>query len=744
MPLMKTLEKTLYWIAVGGVFALPFVCLLVTTSLFFPYITGKNFAFRIIVEVMTGAWLALTLVYPQYRPRRAWILGAFAVFVLIIAVADAQGVNAAKSFWSNFERMDGFVTLIHLLAYLVVAASLMRSETIWRRLFQTSLVVSAFVSIFGLLQIAGTLAIGQGGGGGFGARVDATFGNPIYLAVYMLFHIFIAALLWMREWSEKAPGKRTLASVLYCAVIVLDTVALLFTGTRGTILGLIGGGVLAVLIFAFLQGSRRTRTTALISVCVVLVLGAGIYLGRDTGAVKGIVFLDRLASISTSDTTIAARFLNMGVAWQGVKERPFLGWGQENYAIVFDKYYDPRMYADEPWFDRVHNIIFDWLIAGGFLGLISYLAIFAAALWTLWQRASNFSTMEKSIFTGLFAGYFFHNLTVFDNVTSYILFATILAYIAWRAGEAAKSPGMLGSVRVPQSLLPICAAAAVALVWGAAWFVNASALSQNRALIGALSQQQGGVQQNLALYKQALSYGSYGTQEAREQLAQAATQVISAQSIDASVRQQFFQLAGEQMALQAQAAPLDARFPLFLGVLEGTAGDYANAAASFEKAHELSPRKQAILYQIAINAAARGEIQSALRTLKDAYELETDNTDALIYYATGAINAKQDALADQLLAPLIASGKAADNRILSAYASRNRFDKLQPIWEAHVKASPDDIQGYFTLAAIYYQNGNSAKAIQELQQAETLSPAVAQQAESLIDQIRKGTLTVTK
>ena len=65
---MSTLEKTLRWIVLGGVFALPFVPLIVADgvhfpyNLFFPYITGKNFAFRLIVEIMAGAGLAVPLV----------------------------------------------------------------------------------------------------------------------------------------------------------------------------------------------------------------------------------------------------------------------------------------------------------------------------------------------------------------------------------------------------------------------------------------------------------------------------------------------------------------------------------------------------------------------------------------------------------------------------------------------------------------------------------------------------------
>ena len=65
----------------------------------------------------------------------------------------------------------------------------------------------------------------------------------------------------------------------------------------------------------------------------------------------------------------------MAMAIKGFIEKPILGWGQEGFNFVFNKYYDPRMYTQEPWFDRAHNTYLDWLIVGGALGLLSYLAI---------------------------------------------------------------------------------------------------------------------------------------------------------------------------------------------------------------------------------------------------------------------------------------------------------------------------------------------------------------------------------
>ncbi len=316
MAPMNALEKTLRYIAIGGAFALPFIVFVVTPSLFFPFITGKNFAFRIIVEVMTGAWLALALVSVHYRPRRSWIVAAFAIFVAIMAIADAQGVNPFKSFWSNFERMDGWVTIAHLLLYIVVTVSILNTEKLWRRLWQVSLAVSVAVCLYGFLQLIGIKTLGQGGASGLGARIDATFGNPIYLAAYMLFNIFIAALVWAQEWAERAGSGMMPASFMYGAVIVIDTIVLFFTGTRGTILGLIGGILIAAALIALSARGSRTMWRVSIGTIAALLILFAVFMGiRSAGVLRNVGFIDRLATISFQDATIKSRLLNIGIAW---------------------------------------------------------------------------------------------------------------------------------------------------------------------------------------------------------------------------------------------------------------------------------------------------------------------------------------------------------------------------------------------------------------------------------------------
>jgi tetratricopeptide (TPR) repeat protein len=402
------------------------------------------------------------------------------------------------------------------------------------------------------------------------------------------------------------------------------------------------------------------------------------------------------------------------------------------------------MYAQESWFDRVHNINFDWLVAGGILGLVTYLSIFVATLWVLWKKpktgSSAFSIAERSVITGLLAGYFIHNLSVFDNVTSYILFGTVLAYIVWRNSSV---PGVLPLLKrelLPKAVLPFTAIGMTLVAIGVLWAVNGSAYAENRTLLSAL-EPQGNPATNLALFEKAISYGTYGNQEAREQLVQTAAQVATApaSSVPDDLKQQFFNESISQMMLQEKQSPLDARFPLFVGTVEDSYGDYADASTSLAQAHMLSPDKQSILFQIGSNDEAMGNAAAAEAVFKQAYELDTDYTMARIYYAAAAVRAGDDAAASALLTPdLIASGFAADPQLAAAYAARNQYAKIIPIWAAAIAVEPTNATDYTTLAAAYYETGNTAQSIATLQALIKAVPSDAGQANTFIQQIQSG------
>jgi hypothetical protein len=223
---------------ISGIFSIPFIPLIVSSNMFFPFITGKNFTFRIIIEIIFFLWAILAMRDEQYRPKFSGMLAAFGIFIAIMGLADLLGENPLKSFWSNFERMEGWVTLVHLFAYFLVIGSTLQTKRIWDYLFQTSLGVSLIICFYGILQLAGKLVINQGG-----VRVDATFGNATYLAIYLVIHIFLSLIFIVRK--ETAYWQK----IAYSVLILLQTYILYHTATvisclRRSIKGIISALIL--------------------------------------------------------------------------------------------------------------------------------------------------------------------------------------------------------------------------------------------------------------------------------------------------------------------------------------------------------------------------------------------------------------------------------------------------------------------------------------------------------------------
>jgi len=145
-------KNILKWIIYTGLFLIPFVPFLVYSSFFFPFITSKAFTFRIIVEIIFGAWIILAALAPEFRPRKSIILYSLLTFIFVIGLADLFGVAPVKSFWSNFERMEGFITILHLGALFLVIGSVFKDRE-WKWWLNTSLVASALVIIYCLFQL---------------------------------------------------------------------------------------------------------------------------------------------------------------------------------------------------------------------------------------------------------------------------------------------------------------------------------------------------------------------------------------------------------------------------------------------------------------------------------------------------------------------------------------------------------------------------------------------------------------
>jgi O-antigen ligase/Tfp pilus assembly protein PilF len=724
------MKDILQGVVIIGLFLIPFLPIYVANDFFFPYITGKNFAFRIIVEVIFASWALLALYDARYRPRFSWILSAFAVFLGVMALANALGAYPLQSFWSNFERMDGYVTLVHLFMLIVVMASMFTTKKIWTYFLHLSVAIALLVALHGLGQYFGVLD----GPASSRVRIDSRLGNAAYMAVYMLFHIFM--LLWLLVNS-----KVNMHKVLYVAGVVVLAVTLLFTGTRGTFLGLVGGVIVAVAYVAiFGRKYPEFRKVAIGAFIAIAILGTGFYFVRDSDFVQSQGSLARIANISITNDLIT-RSTIWKMAYEGVKERPLLGWGQSNFNFVFNKQYEPSLYAGESWFDRTHNIIFDWLIAGGIFGLLSYLSILAASFYYLLVeplvkkgKGETFNVLERGVLIGLLVGYTLHNLVVFDNIISYIFFGTILALIHSRVGEKIKkiealkiNPQLIG-----QFVTPLVVIVLVATVY----FVNAPGIGAAKDIIDAMKAPT--VKERLTEFDSALARNSFAQQEIVEQLTQQAISFAKNEKVPEAERRAMIQRAELELLKLIQEKPNDARLHTFLSTFYRSMGAFKEAQAQAAIARELSPNKQAIITEQGVIELQLGNVEKATEYFKTAFELYESNTQARIFYAAIFAGSKNITEARELIGTEYLEQFAINDFALSMVNQSGDREFLVELFEIRIKAQPTEVQNRMNLAFVYYEMEQIPKAIEVLQQAAIDFPDVATSTQCYIENLQKG------
>jgi O-antigen ligase/tetratricopeptide (TPR) repeat protein len=730
---MKDVLKAVVY---GALFTVPFLTLYVENDYFFPFITGKNFWFRILVDVAFAAWILLALYEVKYRPRISGITWSFGALLIVMFFANLFGLHPPSSFWSNFERMDGYVSLVHTFMYMLMLGSVLQTKKEWQWILNVSLFVALIVAMYGLAQSSGLVDGGRN-------RIDSRLGNAAYMAIYMLFHIFTAFWLFVES-------KTQLNKLMYGAMSLLFMYVLIETGTRGTVVGL-AVGIMVMVAYIGLFGKQfvQYRKYA-IGVFIFLILAIGAFVGaRDSEFVQNNQNLRRIANISLQDLQI--RSIIWGTAWEGVKERPLLGYGQSNFNYIFNENYDPRLYAQEQWFDRSHNIFMDWLVTGGFLGLIAYLSIFGWCVWYLLIRPlikkddDTFNVLERAVLLGILAGYFTHNLVVFDNIVSYIFFAIILGLITSRVG---KVPEKLQKLKVEPVLISQFAAPVVGVLLVAGiYFFHVPGMQAAGDIIDAFRSQD--VEVQLEAFKRALERDSFARQEITEQLAQRAISVVRSQDVPEEVRNQWASAAETELINLAEWKPGDARIHVFIGSYYRAIGQNDKSAEHMAIARALSPQKQSIIQQQGFAELSRGANEAARDFFKEAFELDERNQEAREYYLASLFYTGQgdEALAlmeieDEAERTRFWNRIAASDFVISAANQAGRTDFMIELFEYRINADSKEWaanpQTWATLAYLYYQGENNERAIEVLETAAERLPAFASTSLCFIENIENG------
>ncbi len=396
----------------------PFV---VVASLYFPFVSGRVYFFRFLVEITLFFWAILITRSPEYRPRlKDPLVFSSLLFLAGLIVTGVLGVDPIHSFFSNIERADGIIQFSHWILYFLMVISVFKTRRDWL----------VFLGVFAGVAFAVALYawfLNE-------PRLAGYFNNTSYLAAFMLFAIGLTFILWqeLTKESEELFGSAWWG-LLFGGLILFFAVTLVFTQTRGAYLGFTAGfGLLAALLFFFRKTHKKLAFIVGSLFLIFLLSASSIFLFKDKSLIKNNQLLNRIADISLLTGTSAGRerVLAWQIALEGFRDKPIFGWGPENYDIVFNANYKFLAAKDEPWFDSSHNQALDVLSEGG-LFLFSLYLFWIGSIFYVTGRIFRRGAKEKltaAILASTYLAFLVQGWFIFDTFPFYLGLFPLLGF----------------------------------------------------------------------------------------------------------------------------------------------------------------------------------------------------------------------------------------------------------------------------------------------------------------------------
>jgi len=620
-------------------YLLLFVPLFVWGRFYFPFVFPKTALFLVLVEIAALAYVFLIISYPEYRPKISYIGQALLVFLVVVFIASFFGIDFYRSFWSSYERMTGIVTLVHLFAFFIILTSVFKNEKDWIFLFDLTVLASLLQSFLAFVQKLGfnwIVGVGEG-------RVSGTIGNPSFLAAYILFHLFIILFLFLNKYTSI--GWR----LYYSFVFIFEFLIFYWTSTRGAFLAFFAALFLFGILFIFasydklssIKNIRKFKKYIASLLILLIILSFLIYLFRNSVFIQKTGTIKRLVSISLKDTTTQTRLLAWEMSFNGWKEKFWLGYGWENYNYVFNKFYDPKLYPTENWFDRAHNIVFDIATTTGIFGLLAYLAIFVFCFFVLWKNFKNNKINYPIflIFVALLFAYFIQNFFVFDMINSYLVFFLILAFIEFlnmKKEEVSiySKPKKLK----PQKLIikkpnPIIYPLFFITFCFVFFFVNLKPAMAGWKLINAYADKEKNLDKSFENFEKALELKTFGRFEIREKLGDFTLNLLSNSDIPKDKVEKFYNFASDELEKSTKERSRDIHYKLMLATIYKKYSSFNEeklklAETELEESLKLSPSKPPIYHLLAQIKFMENKKEEAIDLLKRAVDLNPQAPDS--------------------------------------------------------------------------------------------------------------------
>jgi O-antigen ligase/tetratricopeptide (TPR) repeat protein len=713
--------NSLFVLTLAAVALTPFI---ITQQLLYPFFVPKALFFRSVILLGLPFYAYLIITNPTYRPSfKNPLTISLVIFLIVNIIAGIFGVNPGRSFWGNYERMGGnyhLIFLTFLYFYILLFAG---AKEKWLAILLNILVwVGALTSIYAIFEKLGMTPWVPDDS--LPLRMSSIFGNPIFFASFLIIPLFLSIFFYFQSEGQKR--------YWYLAAAFVQTVGIILSGTRGALVGLILGLIIAGIYYIWAEKKYRLPVIGSIGIVVAIFIALAIF---SSGNAQSSV-LSRLTKFNDSNSK--ARLIQWGMALKGFKANPILGVGPENYYVISNTYFNRELYSyDYSWFDKPHNYLLEVLTTTGIFGLLSYLAIFGFGIWGVFKsvKADVLGRGQAAALIAAAIAYQAQNFFVFDTTSAAMAFFVFVGLCGFLCEPIAQK-----SKQVSKNISPIFSSwifygLAILAVYG--FFITdwitmrvtkdinyAYAIDIKDPVLAKSYFNKAG--EHSFIYDPAEI--AVKTEEFTVRAAQDSTKKEDKEFINSMFNDSISRL--EQVTAKTKNNPI---YWFKLGNMYSQLAYYNKSGydlrgeTAVNNAIALVPNRIEPLFFLVQLRALQNNIPEVVKISEQINELVPNNPEATWRLALAYKDGGNVDLAAETAEKAFSIGYhfklVREFRwLINYYADKENYQRVRELYEQAIDLSPDDYQLYASLATVYAKLGENQKAILAAQKVLQLNP----------------------
>lgn len=326
--------------------------------------------------------------------------------VIAYLLATVFSITPRVSWAGSYQRLQGtYTTYSYIIIFFAIVVNLRQKGQI-ERIISAVIISSLPVSLYGVLQRYKIDPVPWAGD--VVERIAANMGNSIFVAAYLIM-VFPLTIVKITDSFTSILNDRGrllpnfLRATAYVFIASLQVIALLFSGSRGPLMGWLIG---TFFLFVVLSLIWRQRWLTFSGIGLALIVGIFLLLVNIPNgpfqSFRNIPGIGRLGMLLDPNSTTSRVRIYI---WAGAAElvapheplefpdgkkdafnsiRPIVGYGPEAMYVAYNPFYQTNLTLVEkrnasP--DRSHNETWDAMVITGGVGLIFYLLLFGSIIY---------------------------------------------------------------------------------------------------------------------------------------------------------------------------------------------------------------------------------------------------------------------------------------------------------------------------------------------------------------------------